>query len=261
MTIASPCRPRPAACLAVALLLPLCSAAANAAEAFVDTFDTFDPVRWYVSDGWSNGDHQNCEWSNREVRVRDGQVHLRFTSRPMPLRRHACAEIQSRARYGYGTYEARLRTPAGSGLNAAFFTYTGKPGNGPHDEVDFEFLLKDPRLLQFNTHVDGKGGNERVVELDQPADRGFRTYAFVWRPESIRFFVDGREMHRVDDPTKVPSRPSKIFFSLWGTDTLTAWMGPFEASMRPRALVVDRVSFTPLGEACPPGASVCAKRP
>ena len=252
----------------LASVVALCAACAAgpagsawAAEGFVDTFDTFDRERWYVSDGWTNGDHQNCEWSRGEFAVTGGRARLTFAARKTESRAHACAEIQTRKRFGHGTYEARLRTPAGSGLNAAFFTYIGPPADVPHDEIDFEFLLKDTSLLQLNAHVAGVGGNEHMVDLSAPADGAFHDYAFVWEPERIAFFVDGRLVHTIDDPAKVPTRAAKIFFSLWGTDTLTAWMGPFRSPERPLVMEIERVSFTPLGETCPPDASVCGARP
>ena len=35
----------------------------QSAPSFVDDFKSFDRSRWYVSDGWNNGSHQNCTWS------------------------------------------------------------------------------------------------------------------------------------------------------------------------------------------------------
>jgi hypothetical protein len=47
--------------------------------------------------------------------------------------------------YGYGTYEVRMRTGRGSGLNAAFFTYIGPVHDRAHHEIDIEVLLRDTR--------------------------------------------------------------------------------------------------------------------
>ena len=238
----------------------LLTGAGHAAEGFVDTFERFDPHRWYVSDGWRNGDHMNCNWSKRDVAIGNGKARLRFIARTVAVRENTCAEIQTRDRFGFGTYETRLRTPVGSGVIAAFFTYMGVPRDEQHNEIDLEFMLKDPALLQLNTHVDGKGGNEHMVRLDEPADEGFRNYAFIWEPERIVFFVDGQEVHRIEDPKKIPQEPKKIFFSIWGSDTLSAWMGRFEAPAKPLFFEIDRISFTPLGEACPDDATACAPR-
>jgi endo-1,3-1,4-beta-glycanase ExoK len=109
------------------LLLPLllgclaCSTPALAEEAaFRDDFNQLDQARWYVSDGWSNGSHQNCTWSTDQVKAASGMLRVGFAPVPKGDRQYRCGEIQTRKAYGYGTFEGRFKTPAGSGLNAAF---------------------------------------------------------------------------------------------------------------------------------------------
>ena len=217
---------------------------------FVEEFAKLDREHWYLSDGWTNGDHQNCGWSSEEVTVRDDRLFVGFSRNPAADRQYRCGEIQTRARYGYGTYEARIRTPEGSGLNANIFTYIGEVHGVPHDEIDFEFLLRDTSQVQLNVFRDGDGGNERMVDLPVPSDDGFTDYAFVWEPGRVSWFIDGREVHRVEDAEIVPVNNAKIYLSLWGTDTLTNWMGAFEPPEGPIAMEVERVAFTRLGEDC-----------
>ena len=80
----------------------------------------------------------------QERQVGDGGVTLSLTDEPFGERKFSCAEIRTKAAYGYGTYEVRMRGAAGAGVNSTFFTYVGPPfGEGlPHDEIDFEFLGK-----------------------------------------------------------------------------------------------------------------------
>ncbi len=217
---------------------------------FVDHFDQFDSKRWYISDGWTNGAHQNCMWSKHQIKMQDGAVHLGFSEQKIKDLEYACAEIQTRQKFGYGTYEARLKTPTGSGLNAAFFTYIGYPSKEPHDEIDFEFLLKDTREVQLNSYVNGVGGNEKMVPLLEKSNHAFSDYAFTWEPKRLRFYVNGKLMHTIDDPSKVPDQPSKIFFSLWSTGTLTDWLGPFQPPSSPIFFEIQRLAYTKLGEAC-----------
>ena len=91
------------------------------------------------------------------------------------------------------------------------------------------------------------------------SDAGFNDYAFVWKPDELSWYVNGELLHTVTDPTKIPSHPQKIFFSLWGTDTLGEWMGKFVDPGRPVTLQVDRVAFTALGEKCQFPESVACK--
>lgn len=217
---------------------------------FVDEFETLNAARWYVSDGWTNGDHQNCAWSRQEVTVRDGRLLVGFSPAPALDRLYRCGEVQTKASFGYGTYEARLRTPNGSGLNANIFTYIGPAQGKPHDEIDFEFLLRDTRRVQLNVFKNGKGGNEHLAPLPAPSNDSFMNYAFVWEPNRIRWFIEGREVHRIENPDLLPTNNAKIYLSLWGTDTLTDWLGQFIAPAGPIAMEVERVAFTRLGEPC-----------
>lgn len=230
------------------------------ATAFRDDFNTLDSAVWYVSDGWTNGPHQNCDWSESAVSLAEGLLTLRFLPAPADEpTRHLCGEIQSKAVYHYGTYEARIRTPTGSGLNAAFFTYIGPVHEAPHDEIDFEVLTRDTGRVSLNTFVSGAQQNGTTVPVDPPTDQAFHIFSFTWTPDSIRWFIDGKEVHRAE--TNLPVTPQKIYFSLWGSDTLTDWMGPFIAPDGPLTMEVDWVSFTPLGEPCQFPDSVLCRAP
>ena len=72
-----------------------------------------------MSDGWSNGAHQNCIWSKDLVRLSDGVLSLGFEKRKLKDREFACAEIQTKQRFGYGVYEARMKTDTGFPLFSA----------------------------------------------------------------------------------------------------------------------------------------------
>ncbi|WP_193335590.1 family 16 glycosylhydrolase [Devosia beringensis] len=223
--------------------------------AFHDDFDSLDLKRWYVSDGWSNGAHQNCIWSTDQATATDGMLKVGFAPVPKNDRQYRCGEIQTRTAFGYGTFETRMKTPGGSGLNAAFFSYIGAQQSKPHDEIDFEVLLRDTSQVDTTTFVNGKSGDGKVGSgqshaLPHPSDADFITYAFTWEPDRIRFYIDGELVRTMDDPKTIPKNPQRIFFSLWGSDTLTDWMGAFTPVTAPIALDVDWVAFTPLGEDC-----------
>jgi len=238
-------------------LLTMLSIAPGAAQqtAFFDDFDHLDQARWYVSDGWSNGAHQNCTWSADQVVAVDGDLHLGFAPQPKGDRDYRCGEIQTRTAFGFGTYEARLKTPSGSGLNAAFFTYIGAQQGQPHDEIDFEILLRDTGSVDTTTFVNGISGDGEIGSgqshaLPHPADSDFITFAFTWEPDRLSYYIDGELVRTMTDPATIPSHDQRIFFSLWGSDTLTEWMGEFTPVAAPIAMEVDWVAFTPLGADC-----------
>ncbi|WP_269930282.1 family 16 glycosylhydrolase [Aminobacter sp. HY435] len=228
-------------------------------KSFVDTFDTLDRSRWLVSDGWDNGKHQNCTWSKDQVKVADGKLTLAFEAKPLKNRDNSCGEIQTKARFSYGTYEARVKSGEGSGLNAAFFSYIGPVHKQPHDEIDFEILTKDTSKVQVNAYVDGKSGNEQLIEVAGGADKDFNDYAFVWEKDRLRWYLNGKLVHELASPARLPSHPQKIFFSLWGSDTLREWMGPFTTPASPVTMEVERVAYTAPGEPCQFEGSVACK--
>jgi len=239
-----------AAALAISgAAIDVAAAQSEGSKSFFDGFDRFDRARWYVSDGWANGEWQNCTWSSRQLKLADGQLTLAFEDRPYKDRDYSCAEVQTHQRFGHGIYEARMRTGAGSGLNAAFFTYIGPADNQPHDEIDFEVLTRDTSQVSLNTYVAGAPRHGTEIAVPGGTEDDFVDYAFIWEEDRIRWYVDGELVHEATGADTLPSHPQKIFFSLWGSDTLTDWMGPFENPGRVE-MAVDWVAFTELGEDC-----------
>ncbi|WP_240232134.1 family 16 glycosylhydrolase [Devosia lacusdianchii] len=245
------------AALLVLSALPAAAQTQQAGASFFDDFDRFDRVRWYASDGWANGTHQNCGWADNRVKLNNGILEIGFGPGQMAGRNYTCGEIRTRTAFKYGTYEARLKTPAGSGLNAAFFTYTGPTMKQPHDEIDFEVLARDTSKVSTGTFVNGKSGlgtpgngAGRLLDLPHAADSDFIHYAFVWAPESIKFYADGELIRTMDAPHEIPTHEQNVFFSLWGSDTLTDWMGPFEPPAAPLKMELDWFGYTAPGEAC-----------
>jgi endo-1,3-1,4-beta-glycanase ExoK len=232
---------------ALAALLALAAAPAQA-EGFFDDFDGFDTARWFVSDGWSNGDWMNCTWSREAVAVRDGHLVLGIHEAPDGTLR--CGEVQTRAELGYGTYEIRMLTGEGSGLNAAFFTYIGPVHGRDHHEIDVEVLLRDTGRATFNTYVEGAPMHGADAALAAPSDAGFHRYAFTWDADGIVWFLDGVEVHRTEPGAPLPEPPQKIYASLWSSDSFADWMGPFDPAALPAETLIDWIAFTPLGAPC-----------
>jgi endo-1,3-1,4-beta-glycanase ExoK len=244
----------------LAVSTPMASPAAAADGSFFDGFDTLSSSRWYISDGWANGAHQSCAWSKNEISASEGMLKVGFTKAPgADNRDYTCGEIQTRTAFSYGTYEARFKTPKGSGLNAAFFSYIAPPKAASHDEIDFEVLLKDTSKVQTGGFAANKGVKSQTPELPKPSDSDFIDYAFVWAPGSVKYYLDGKLVHTVDDPAQVQTQPQRIYFSLWSSDKLTDWMGPF-ADPGTVDMQVDWVAYTAPGDKCLfPQSITCAQ--
>ena len=142
-----------------------------------------------------------------------------------------CAEVRTKSRYGYGVYEARLKTDAGSGLNAAFFTYVGPPEKVPHDEIDFEVLTQNTSKVDVNTYVGGKPQNGTSLDLKTQTNAGFNDYAFVWEKDRLRWYVNGELLHTATGDEFEFAKPSTSdFLQLLGYREAQRMDGAFHGS-------------------------------
>lgn len=225
-----------------------CADAGAADQSFQASFTKLDTSRWYVSSGWANGNWQGCEWRKDAVSIVQNRLRITLSDRGGTLRPYGCGEVQSKAVLSYGLYEVRMRAAAGSGLNSAFFTYTGSP---THDEIDFEFLGKNPRSVNLNVWTGGKAYAGRVLTLPYDASKEFHTYAFEWTPTKIRWLIDGKQVHETPNGTPIPSHGQKLFMSLWsGAGSSDAWMGKFTYTL-PVTADVEWVRYTASQPAAP----------
>ncbi|MCX7888416.1 MAG: family 16 glycosylhydrolase [Rhodobacteraceae bacterium] len=238
---------------------PALPAGAAVAEAgFIDGFERFDPLRWYVSDGWRNGSWQDCDWSARSVALKEGALRLSYL--PAGGGHGArCGEVQTRARYLYGTFEARLRWDAAPGRVAAFFTYAGPSMGARHEEIDVELPGAGQPVASLTVWRDGARATTADIDLDAAAADGFVDVGFVWAPGRLTWYLAGRPV--LSAPAEaVPTTPQKIMLSHWGSASMADWLGRGDPGRGATALAVDFVSYTPPGAPCLWQGSVACER-
>ncbi|MFD1734146.1 glycoside hydrolase family 16 protein [Deinococcus malanensis] len=159
------------------------------------------------------------------------------------------AELATSTRYGYGTYEARLRAastsadPAVRGVGTSgnitgFFSFV----NDSETEIDHEIEGQN-RTIDWmgawqttNRHDYGTGGTGADLSQD------FHTYRWDWTPTRIDFYIDG--VLKRTTTSVVPTAAAHLMFNLWPTNS-TGWGGLATAGTQ--YMLVDYVSFSPLG--------------
>jgi endo-1,3-1,4-beta-glycanase ExoK len=237
--------------LAVFAMIGCASSNADAPAAFKYDFDHHDGRLWYISDGWANGDWQACEWRATALSINsDKKLQITLSDKGGKQRPIGCGEIRTKQVYGYGLYETRMRAAEGAGLNSAFFTYIGPANHQPWDEIDFEFLGKNPHAVETNFYTNGKSMGGTVVNLDYDATKEFHNYAIKWEPTKITWYVDGKLVHESPAGVAIPSHPSSLFFSLWaGGAQENNWMGEFKYTT-PKTAEIEWAAYTPLNERC-----------
>src|SRR3546814_20856622 len=86
-----------------------------------------------------------------------------------------------------------------------------------------------------------------MIDLGFDASEDFHTYAFEWRPDSIRWFVDGRQVHEeTGQRGPLPSTPGKPFLHAWAGNHLAGWLAPVRYPARPLVAEVHSIPFRPL---------------
>lgn len=218
----------------------------NSQIPFFAKFPNIDLSTWLVSHGWAVNDGHSCEWRKANMRGEDGKLVMHLRENGGRLRDLGCAEIRTRKVKGYGRYEARMKTAKGSGLNTAFFTFTGPAHGVPeHDEIDFEFLGKNSRTVDLNYYRNGKSMGPWIIDLGFDASKSFNNYAFEWYPDKIIWYVNGKKVQQTKEGAEIPKYAGNLFFSLWSSSPrLNKWMGRFKYTGR-KSAQIEWVKFTP----------------
>lgn len=195
----------------------------------------------FESDGWTNGNPFNVQWTANNVAYEKGVAKLTISDNPdgseETFTEYYGGEMRTYQYFGYGDYEVRMKPAKKAGTASTFFTCTGdydtNPNTGkpnPWDEIDIEFLGQDTTKVQFNYYVNGKGGHEYMYDLGFDASEDFHTYGFRWTEDYITWFVDGKPVYRVDatESNPMPSTAGRMLMNYWcGASAAENWMGKY----------------------------------
>lgn len=195
----------------------------------------------FESDGWTNGNPFNTQWTANNVAYENGVAKLTISDNPSgseeTFTEYYGGEMRTYQYFGYGDYEVRMKPAKKTGTASTFFTCTGNydtnPNTGkpnPWDEIDIEFLGQDTTKVQFNYYVNGKGGHEYMYDLGFDASEDFHNYGFRWAEDYITWFVDGKPVYRVDatESNPMPSTAGRVLMNYWcGAPAAENWMGKY----------------------------------
>src|SRR6056297_3610597 len=176
--------------------------------------DIDDQQSWHLSNFAIQNESFRTAWARRAI-VADPEGGVRLTIAPAPDgadKDFVGAEVQRSRRTHFGHYEVVMRAARGHGVISSFFTYTGPYFGDPHEEIDFEFLGRDPTKVWLNRFYDGEKLPGQWIELGFDASEAPHLYAFDWLPDRIVWYADGEEIFRVTaDERGIPSTPGKIY--------------------------------------------------
>lgn len=183
-----------------------------------------------------NGDPFDCVFLPENVRFGEGAMQLFLTKTQDGF---GGSEYRSRSYFSYGFYSVSMKAAKASGVISSFFTYTGNPW----DEIDIEFLGKNTEEIQFNYYTKGRGGHEFVYSLGFDGADDFHEYAFLWLPQSITWYVDGKAVHTVQED--IPSAPTQIMMNVWNCKGNDGWSGKFDENLLPVCANYQWIGYAP----------------
>jgi beta-glucanase (GH16 family) len=262
-------------CFALFACLVLAACAGRATSPTLvwhDEFDgpagtSFDRTKWVADTGGQGFGNQEREFytTRAENVALDGDGHLVITARAASTTSadtcwygrclYTSTRLKTKGLFAqtYGRYEARIRIPRGQGMWPAFWMLgtnidsIGWPQSG---EIDImENIGREPAIAHGTLHgpgYSGAGGIGRADTLSHGAYADdFHVFAVAWQPNEIRWYVDGRQYHRMT-PADLPSGTKWVFdhsfFLLLNLAVGGGWPGDPDASTTlPQQMVIDYV--------------------
>jgi beta-glucanase (GH16 family) len=223
-----------------------------------------DPAVWQPEvggHGWGNAELQYYT-DGVENAALDGAGNLAVTVRQVdPLRDGSrfdgCAYTsarlisKNRVQFCYGLVQARIRLPRGRGIWPAFWMLgqnideVGWPRCGEIDVM--ENFGTDPSEVRGTVHGPGYSGAAGITashRADSDLSDDFHTYAVLWEPDRIRWYLDGHPYATVtpDDLRGDPWVFDHGFFLLLNVAVGGAFsVRPDPSAAFPQAMLVDYV--------------------
>lgn len=159
-------------------------------------------------DYWGNGELQY--YTEDAVSVVDGALKITATRQQQGDRPFTSGRILTRdkASFTYGYFEARMKTPTGSGMWPAFWMlpqpsspanseneYGGWPANGEIDIMEAKGRLENKvdTTLHFGKAWNAHDYVTKETTLSSNTDE-WHTYAVDWTADAISWFVDGQKV-------------------------------------------------------------------
>jgi endo-1,3-1,4-beta-glycanase ExoK len=219
-------------------------------KAFVERFDREDfGEAWYISDGWSNGAWMENDWRRSQLSITPEGLRITLAQLPKGSEKaFTSGEIRTTEKFRYGYFEVSMRAPSDPGLVVGAFTYAEREEGVQPNEIDIEILGRRTRLLELTYHQNGKATSSKAA-LPFDASDGFHSYAFDWRPDAVRWYVDGVLVHEETGPgVRKLVRPQSFILNFWASRQLHSWVGELDPDKAPWAMDVACVAYAPVYE-------------
>ncbi|KAJ1979979.1 putative glycosidase CRH2 [Dimargaris verticillata] len=196
----------------------------------LDMTDNFDANSLAPAANFS-GNPKKSAWTsdfepNRaEVKSSNLRLYMKKDSSQFNGSKGFGATVSSVRFMDYGYAGAHVKTASTSKGVVSSFIIKNEEG----DEIDFEWVGKDPTKVQTNYYWDGyvdlnNYGSMEEFDVGGDTSQDFHFYELYWEPNEIRWLIDGktvRTLSKKDTYSEIkktfmyPYRPSRVQFSIW----------------------------------------------
>jgi GR25 family glycosyltransferase involved in LPS biosynthesis len=217
-----------------------------------DNLDWFDDYRWLLRDDTFPGNVALFNPSNVLMGTGRPVVELTVRNEDMGVRRYSSGALTTHERFLFGRFEAIIKPPRVAGLVTGVFLHR----DSPRQEIDIEFLGKDPRKMLVNVYYNPGGEGARfdygyrgtpfLIDLWFDSTRDFHAYAIEWERDEIRWFVDNQLVHTRSNwsPTPIPHLPMRFHVNLWPSQSREL-AGKIEEKLLPATAFLHSVRLSP----------------
>jgi beta-glucanase (GH16 family)/GR25 family glycosyltransferase involved in LPS biosynthesis len=226
-----------------------------------DRFNHFDDMFWLLRNDTFPGNLALFSPSN--LSITDGApAKITVCHEDMGVRQYSSASLTTRESFLFGRFEAVLKPPKVEGLIIGMFLHR----DSPRQEIDIEFLGKDPCKMLINVYYNpgcdgarfdyGYRGTPVLVDLVFDATSDFHTYAIEWEPDELRWYVDGVLVHRRSNwaPTPIPHLPMKFHINIWPSMSREL-AGRIDMKLLPATAQIQSVRLSTTSQECPKAQS------
>jgi beta-glucanase (GH16 family) len=187
-------------------------------------------------------------WSEQRpanVSVGGGMLRIALKKEKAGPLDYTAGGVISKAAFGYGYYEARIKMPRGRGWHTSFWMMQNGPKEGLDDRFqEIDVCEQDSNLAggySANWHSYGPHrsfGHKRIETADLSAD--FHVYGAEFSPAGVQFYFDGNPVHKID-ARGVPHYPQHIWLT-----SIATWLGrttSVEDAALPETALFDWVRY------------------
>ncbi len=216
--------------------------------------------------GWGNNEKQYYTASSSNI-LTDGKGNLVITAKRIPETssilnfcddcQFTSAKVKTADKLGfmYGRLEARIKTPAGSGMWPAFWMLGASLTEGDTwpdcGEIDIlEGKGSEPNRVYGTIHGPGYfggDGSQRGYGFDNmvPLTSGFNVYAIEWRKNAIDFYFNNNKYYSITAAQVKPNAWvfNKEFFLILNLATGGNFEPNIDPSVQSGSLSIDYIRY------------------